>query len=98
MSIDTQSEELLSIKEAVGHFPTSPNVTTVWRWALYGVRGVKLESALIGGQRRTSKEAIERFIEATTARAAGEPVEIRTPRRRQRDIERAAAELERDGI
>jgi len=43
--------------------------------------------------RVTSTEAIERFITATTAAAAGPPVPIRTARQPERDIARAEAEL-----
>ena len=37
------------------------NVTTAWRWAEKGVRGVKLESFYVGGRRYTSEEAFVRF-------------------------------------
>jgi len=41
------------------------------------------------GRRFTSVEAIERFVAATTAAAAGEPPPVRTPRQRERDIKAA---------
>lgn len=41
------------------------NVSTVWRWALKGCRGVVLESLSIGGRRYTSEEAFGRFIESS---------------------------------
>jgi len=37
-----------------------------------GARGVKLESFSIGGRRYTTLEAFVRFVEATTAAAAGD--------------------------
>ena len=37
------------------------------RWRLRGVHGIRLESVVVGGRRMTSHEAIERFIERTTA-------------------------------
>ncbi len=40
-----------------------PHVSTIYRWRLRGIRGVKLETFLIGGRRYTSVEAIERFTE-----------------------------------
>ena len=41
---------------------------TAIRWCLSGVRGVRLESLKIGGQRRTSRAALRRFIAATQMR------------------------------
>lgn len=37
---------------------------TVWRYSSTGVRGVKLESWLIGGKRVTSADSIESFLRA----------------------------------
>ena len=91
--IDTESESLISINEAPSHIPTRPHVATVWRWIQRGVRGVKLETALIGGKRYTSQEAIQRFIEGTTAASSGQPVKRATPSRsRQAAMERAERE------
>ena len=65
------------------------------RWARIGVRGVKLEVALVGGQLTSSKEAVTRFIERVTAARIGvgdpAPRPTRTTRERQRSSERAAA-------
>lgn len=49
------------------------NCSTVWRWSLRGVRGVKLESFSIGAKRFTTAEAFVRFVNATTAAAQGSP-------------------------
>jgi hypothetical protein len=47
-----------------------PATSTVWRWALKGVRGgVRLESFRIGGTTYTTPKMIERFIERTSAAA-----------------------------
>jgi hypothetical protein len=68
------------------------------RWARIGVRGVRLEVALVGGQLCSSKEAVARFIERVTAvrlgfeESAARPP--RTARQRQRASERDAAALE----
>jgi hypothetical protein len=40
-----------------------PSIETIRRWAAQGVRGVRLESWLIGGRRYTSREAIARFLD-----------------------------------
>jgi hypothetical protein len=44
-----------------------PATSTMWRWALKGVRGgVRLESFRIGGTTYTTPQMIERFIERTS--------------------------------
>ena len=59
--------------------------------------GVKLETVNVGARRYTTAEALERFIQRTTAAANGEPIpEISERRRRQ--IEQAEDELEKAGI
>jgi hypothetical protein len=68
------------------------------RWARIGVRGVRLEVALVGGQLCTSREAVARFIERVTAARSGAgdpaPEPTRTARQRQRSSERDARTLE----
>lgn len=59
------SDELntaVSIPKAAALFPRKPHPTTVWRWVSHGIRGIKLESWMIGGQRCTTPAAIERFL------------------------------------
>ena len=62
--IDGQREELVPLTKAGRLINPSrvPHTATVWRWALHGVRGEKLESVIVGGQRFTSREAISRFL------------------------------------
>jgi hypothetical protein len=36
--------------------------STVWRWTMRGLRGVRLETYSIGGRRFTTREAFDRFI------------------------------------
>lgn len=43
---------------------------TIWRWAVHGVRGVKLESEVIGNTRYTSLPAFHRFRAALNQRPA----------------------------
>ena len=91
--IDTTNEQLLSLREAAASLPTRPHLCTIHRWRLRGIGGVKLGTVKIGGRRYTSAEELDRFIAATTAAADGSPPPTRTPRQRQRAIERAEAEL-----
>ena len=62
MAIDVEREDLISLREAAESIPTKPAPSTLQRWRLYGVRGRKLETILIGGLRYTSKQAVVRFL------------------------------------
>ena len=91
------SETLVSPTDATRHVPGRPHVSSIWRWFSTGCRGVKLESLVCAGRRYTSLEAIERFVAATTAAAAGDPLPTRTRRQRERaivDAERRLADSE----
>ncbi|MBX3413904.1 MAG: DUF1580 domain-containing protein [Pirellulales bacterium] len=63
MSIDFSQEQLLSFPGAARRLPGNPHVSTLHRWRLRGVRGVRLETTLIGGKRYTSIEALQRFAD-----------------------------------
>jgi hypothetical protein len=63
--IDPNVEDLLTLTAACGAFPgRRVGLATLHRWRLSGVRGCKLQTILVGGQRFTSRQAIARFIEA----------------------------------
>lgn len=61
-------ETVIGMTEAARALPcvdgTRLHPTCVWRWARRGVRGVKLETARIGGRVVTSREALGRFLAA----------------------------------
>jgi hypothetical protein len=58
-------ETLLSLPDACSAFPgRKVSRATLHRWRLSGVRGVVLETVMIGGRRLTSLEAIKRFLDA----------------------------------
>jgi hypothetical protein len=87
--INVESEKLLSITEAAKLVPgREASRNTVYRWLLKGLRGVRLESVKCGGGRFTSREAIYRFI-AATSNQAGNKVAIPVPEA----IEQEADEL-----
>lgn len=97
--IDIQNETPVQFSDAPKHVPGRPHIATIHRWRLRGVRGVKLESALVGGKRFTTLEAIERFIDATTAAADGEPApRAESNKARERRLARIEAELQQAGI
>jgi len=71
-------------------------VSTIYRWAQRGIRGVKLETLRLGGGLVTSVEALQRFAERLSA---PEGTEItRSQPQRRRDLARAEAELDKVGI
>ncbi len=96
--IEIYQEHMLKISQAVRELPGRPSVATLWRWINCGVRGQKLETVLIGGIRFTSREALQRFVEATTAAADGRPAPSRTSKQRAAAIKRAEKELDAAGI
>ena len=68
--IDLSREELFPLTRAAEFVPgRRPNASTIYRWVLKGIRGVRLETLLVGGCRLTSREALERFFRATTVAA-----------------------------
>lgn len=70
--ISIETETLLTLREAAKSLPNRPHISTVHRWRLRGVRGVKLETCLLGGSRVTSREALTRFSHAITKAVDGE--------------------------
>lgn len=73
--IELENENVLTLTEAAARLPRRragkrPHVATLYRWALHGLHGVKLETLQIGGTMCTSLEAVQRFCEALTTRDA----------------------------
>ena len=99
MSIDIRSETVIPIGQSPKHFPGRPNISSVYRWFGKGSRGARLETIVVGAKRFTSIEAIERFIEATTANSTGGLSPSRsTNRQRAAAIAAAERELDKAGI
>lgn len=101
MPIDISLERLLTITAAARAVkPAGVNSATCWRWIQRGVRGVKLETVLIGGRRYTSEEALGRFFARTTAAADGLPAAVQdTPTAaRRRHLDAVNAELAARGV
>jgi hypothetical protein len=63
-------EKPLPLAEAARLLPKRPNPATLWRWRKKGVRGVRLQTVLIGGRRYVTRNALQQFIEAVTAAAS----------------------------
>ena len=98
MSIDL-TETLKTLAEAARTLPGGPvHVSTIHRWRIKGIRGVRLSTILRGGIRCTSDAAIERFFAATTAAADGNIPPTLTSRHREREISKAEREAAEAGI
>jgi hypothetical protein len=71
VAIDLSSETPIPLRAAARHRllraksrgGKALNFSTIWRWALHGVRGVKLETVRVGGTTCTTEQSIIRFIE-----------------------------------
>ena len=65
------AEEVVTLREARNELfrvtGRRPDKTTIYRWALRGVGGTKLETVRIGNRLLTSKQALTRFIAARSA-------------------------------
>jgi len=96
MSIDFESETIITIGEGCRAFPPNGiSDATMARWIQKGVKGVKLETLLIGGRRVTSREAICRFI---ARQNPDESPAIITKTQRRRQSEAARQALQEAGI
>jgi hypothetical protein len=108
MPIDLIGERTLSLCAAARLLPPGrrgrpPTLSCLLRWVLDGVKTpdgvVRLEALRLGGRWITSEEALQRFAERLTPRPESKAAPApRAPAQRRRAAERAAKELEREGI
>ena len=93
-----ENETVIPFKEARSGFPGRKRVAlqTLHRWRLHGVRGVKLETVLIGGLRCTSREAISRFI--SNQNRVEQCTPSITPKQKQKQAETTDHLLEEAGL
>ena len=99
MAIDIHVEKLVSFPdEAETYMPNRVHRSTWHRWRLRGIRGVKLETILIGGKRYTSLEALQRFVDQTTAAADGLTCNRSGKPPESTSLRNAESELTREGL
>ena len=94
--IDLEAEEPIPFETCGQLIPGRPARCTTFRWALKGVRGVKLETFVCGHKRFTTREAISRFILAQNATES--PVVAISPMQRRRQAETANRVLQEAGL
>ena len=93
MSINVETETLIDFAAAAREFPgRAVCIQTLHRWRLNGVRGIRLESCMIGGRRFTSQEAVARFV---AAQNAGEPPPAISKQQRAKQSAAARRALEK---
>ena len=94
--IDLQNETVIPLTEACKHLPHRDgrpvHASTIFRWALQGLRGIKLESIKIGGSRCTSLQALARFAERLSREESSQPL----PARRSEQRARRTSQILRD--
>ncbi len=63
-TIATRFADAIPLTHAPDYIPGRPTISTCWRWATHGVRGVKLSTVIIGGRRYVTLAALEDFLAA----------------------------------
>lgn len=70
MKANQFDEPVMTLVEAAGwlerRFGRRPNVVTIWRWAIKGLRGARLRTISLGRYRYTTERALEQFIADTS--------------------------------
>jgi hypothetical protein len=90
--IDFEHEQVFPLQEAARRLPPRrggkpTHVDSLFRWATTGLKGIRLETILVGGVRCTSMAALSRFFAAQTElrdgrQAVAAPPPTATARRR----------------
>ena len=57
-----ERDKLISINEVAKRLPGKVAISTIHRWAMKGVNGVKLKSVRVGHRRYVTQEGIDEFI------------------------------------
>ena len=92
--IEALAATFVLLSKAGRLLPTNPSAATLWRWALRGVDGVKLETFKIGGRRYTSPDSVEKFVSRLNGpRSANEPPESSLRERQKDQASQRASEI-----
>jgi hypothetical protein len=96
LMIDINCEKLLHLVEVPKSIPGRPHISTVIRWWRHGVKGVRLETVVVGGRRYTSFEAVQRFI--SRLNNPSDESNVPLPKQRQKEIARADQRMDAEGL
>ncbi|WP_436714964.1 DUF1580 domain-containing protein [Roseiconus lacunae] len=93
-------ETLIPLRDAVEQATgRRPGISTVMRWCQKPNQyGIRLRSRKVGGLRLTSVEAVNEFIDRTTAAAEGGRVTVSTSKQVKRAHDAAMNELRAAGV
>lgn len=69
MAIDPSRDKLVPLSQIARSLPKKPSPACLWRWHAKGVRGIRLETVVVGGRRYTTERSWSKFVQATTAAA-----------------------------
>ena len=99
--IDLTKEKVISLSKATRLLPKrrqgkKPHVSTLYRWAGSGLKGVQLETIQVGGTLCTSREALQRFFQRLGDK--NRPSVASPPRRRKSDLDRVEKDLDAAGF
>ncbi|MCH7725651.1 MAG: DUF1580 domain-containing protein [Planctomycetes bacterium] len=83
MAIDSFQDELIPLSHIARSLPNQPSPACLWRWHRRGVKGVRLETIVVGGRRYTTRAAWEEFVRRTTAEADRENADESTGRTKE---------------
>lgn len=61
------AEGLMTLSEAARKVGIQVSDRALLQWCAIGARGRQLESVLVGGRRRTSQQALRRFLDSLNA-------------------------------
>jgi hypothetical protein len=95
--IDIDRETMRLLTQAPKDVPGRPSISTLMRWARKGIRGITLETVLIGGRRYTSLEAIGRFVRRLSS-SPTHPESLSPPPRSDQSSLRTRQELDAEGL
>lgn len=99
--IEIDKENLVLLSEVPKILPKrngkAVHLSACYRWMRSGLSGVRLETVLVGGQRFTSKEALNRFWHRVTAVRDGVPIEKAIVATSKPNAKQATKELEASG-
>lgn len=102
MSIDITQETVIPFSKipqwTEDNLGTRVSPNTAHRWRLRGVRGIKLDTILIGGNRCTSVEKLQSFFNATTRAQDGDSTTLVSFAANSKKVAQAESYLAQDGI
>ncbi len=108
MPININHEELLSLGQAAKALPSidgkNPHKSSIWRWITKGLGEVRLEHVRVGRRVCTSREALNRFVNALAnheARSLVASVKATNPqssKKRLAQIKSAEITLQKAGL